>query len=97
MCDFLFCRGAEISLPTGAVHLFGKLRTSSSFTSKSFSILDARQAVVSLAPVRKNNSRTKVLLLFFVGVPRIELGPYVPKTYILPIYYTPLQCLQILS
>ncbi len=53
MCDFLFCRGAEISLITGAVHLFGKLITSSSFTSKSFSILDARQAVVSLAPVRK--------------------------------------------
>ncbi len=25
-----------------------------------------------------------------VGAPRIELGPHVPKTCILPIYYTPI-------
>lgn len=27
--------------------------------------------------------------LFRVGAPGIEPGPYVPKTYILPIYYAP--------
>ena len=25
-----------------------------------------------------------------VGAPRIELGPYAPKAYILPLYYAPL-------
>ena len=24
-----------------------------------------------------------------VGAPRIELGPYAPKAYILPVYYAP--------
>ncbi len=28
-------------------------------------------------------------LRFLVGAPGIEPGPYVPKTYILPIYYAP--------
>ncbi|MDQ5928887.1 MAG: hypothetical protein QG594_665 [Bacteroidota bacterium] len=60
------------------------------------SIPDASKAVYLLTPTN-NKSRIFILLLLFVGVPRIELGPYVPKTYILPIYYTPLQCLQILS
>ncbi len=31
----------------------------------------------------------QLLLLFRVGAPGIEPGPYVPKTYILPIYYAP--------
>lgn len=28
---------------------------------------------------------------FCLGAPRIELGPYAPKAYILPLYYAPRQ------
>ena len=41
-----------------------------------------------LAHLNKNKKPPKRLFIF-VGVPGIEPGPYVPKTYILPIYYTP--------
>src|SRR5689334_8490818 len=47
-----------------------------------------------MIPNKKRDARLlnerRMTYIIHVGVPRIELGPRVPETRILPLYYTPL-------
>ena len=61
----------------------------SKFIMKSLSLPGRKQSSLLAHPdIIKNNLYE--VIFNNVGVPGIEPGPYVPKTYILPIYYTPI-------